>query len=43
MTLRAEVEYIMYVGLLLEAGLALYGHISSAALAKLGDRVPLAS
>jgi hypothetical protein len=42
-TLRAEVEYIMYVRLLLETGLGPYGHVSSVALAKLGERVPLAS
>jgi hypothetical protein len=43
MTLRAEVEYIMCVKLLLESGLAPYRHIFSAALEKLGERVPLAS
>lgn len=43
LTLRAEVEYIMYVKLLIEVGLAAYRHISSAALAKLGERIPLAS
>ncbi len=43
MSLRAEVEYIMYVELLLEAGFAPYRCISSGALAKLGERVPLAS
>jgi hypothetical protein len=43
LTLRAEVEYIMYVGLHFEAGLVPYRHIFSAALAKLGERVPLAS
>jgi hypothetical protein len=42
-TLRAEVEYITYVKLLLETGLASHSHVSSAALAKLGERVPLAS
>jgi hypothetical protein len=42
-TLRVEVEYIMYVRSLLETGLAPYSHASSAALAKLGQRVPLAS
>lgn len=41
LTLRAEVEYIMYVGLL-KARLTPYHYISSAALAKLGGRVPLA-
>jgi hypothetical protein len=43
LTLRAEVEYIAYVRLLLETGLASHSHVSSAALAKLGERVPLAS
>lgn len=43
LTLRAEVEYIVYVRLLLETGLAPYSHVSSAALAKLGERAPLAS
>ena len=43
LTLRAEVEYIMYVRLLLETGLGPYSHGSSVALAKLGERVPLAS
>ena len=43
LTLRAEVEYIMYVKLLLEIGLAPYRHVSRAALAKLGERVQLAS
>jgi len=43
LTLRAEVEYIMYVRSLLETGSAPYRYVSSAALAKLGERVPLAS
>ena len=43
LTLRTEVEYIVYVRLLLETGFAPYSHVSSAALAKLGERIPLAS
>jgi hypothetical protein len=43
LTLRAEVEYIMYVRLLLETGLEPHRHVCSAALVKLGERVPLAS
>jgi hypothetical protein len=43
LTLRVEVEYIMYVMLLLETSLAPYRHASRAALAKVGERVPLAS
>jgi hypothetical protein len=44
LTLRVEVEYIMYVMLhLLETSLAPYRHTSRAALAKVGERVPLAS
>jgi hypothetical protein len=41
--LHAEVDYIMYVRCLLETGLASYRYVSSAALTKLAERVPLAS
>jgi hypothetical protein len=43
LTFCVDVEYIMYVGLLDKYGLHLYRRISSAALVRLGERVPLAN